>query len=196
MKKQCAFTIFIIGHLHQTVYILAIKPIKCSKLKKSECTFFFNFKSLRIQSAFTDFLFGHWDQYLGHFTKEQFLWDASYIHTYIKNGLPYSPLLIHLYQYRVCQRGCSLTHSARTLPAVHPGFTIWLKLRKKGKQMFMSIFWFLDKIEFETFFLALGFFLEGGGQFFSSCFDEIEKKRTTIWPGMIFFRGGAILYEI
>ena len=34
--------------------------------------------------------------------------------------------------YRVRQRGCSLTHSARTPPAVHPGITIWV-----------------DKIEFE-----------------------------------------------
>ena len=28
-------------------------------------------------------------------------------------------------EYRVRQRGCSLTHSARTPPAVHPGMTIW-----------------------------------------------------------------------
>ena len=35
-------------------------------------------------------------------------------------------------EYRVRQRGCSLTHSARTPPAVHQGITIWV-----------------DKIEFE-----------------------------------------------
>ena len=29
-------------------------------------------------------------------------------------------------QYRVRQRGCSLTHSARTPPAVHQGITIWV----------------------------------------------------------------------
>ena len=28
--------------------------------------------------------------------------------------------------YRVHQRGCSLTHSARTPPAVHQGITIWV----------------------------------------------------------------------
>ena len=30
------------------------------------------------------------------------------------------------YKYRVRQRGCSLTHSARTPPAVHQGITIWV----------------------------------------------------------------------
>ena len=29
-------------------------------------------------------------------------------------------------KYRVRQRGCSLTHSARTPPAVHQGITIWV----------------------------------------------------------------------
>ena len=29
-------------------------------------------------------------------------------------------------EYRVRQRGCSLTHSAPTPPAVHPGITIWV----------------------------------------------------------------------
>ena len=29
-------------------------------------------------------------------------------------------------KYRVRQRGCSLTHSARTPLAVHPGITIWV----------------------------------------------------------------------
>ena len=29
-------------------------------------------------------------------------------------------------EYRVRQRGCSLTHSARTPPAVHQGITIWV----------------------------------------------------------------------
>ena len=29
-------------------------------------------------------------------------------------------------KYSVLQRGCSLTHSARTPPAVHPGITIWV----------------------------------------------------------------------
>ena len=31
-----------------------------------------------------------------------------------------------LNRYRVRQSGCSLTHSARTPPAVHPGITIWV----------------------------------------------------------------------
>ena len=35
-------------------------------------------------------------------------------------------------KYRIRQRGCSLTHSARTPPDVHQGITIWV-----------------DKIEFE-----------------------------------------------
>ena len=38
-------------------------------------------------------------------------------------------------KYRVRQRGCSLTHSARTPPAVHQGITIWvdeLNLRKNN----------------------------------------------------------------
>ena len=29
-------------------------------------------------------------------------------------------------KYRVRQRGCSLTHSAHTPPAVHQGITIWV----------------------------------------------------------------------
>ena len=29
-------------------------------------------------------------------------------------------------KYRVRQRGCSLTHSARTPPAVHQGIKIWV----------------------------------------------------------------------
>ena len=29
-------------------------------------------------------------------------------------------------EYRVRQRGCSLTHSARNPPAGHPGITIWV----------------------------------------------------------------------
>ena len=29
-------------------------------------------------------------------------------------------------KYRVRQMGCSLTHSARTPPAVHQGITIWV----------------------------------------------------------------------
>ena len=29
-------------------------------------------------------------------------------------------------KYRIRQRGCSLTHSARTPPAVHQGITIWV----------------------------------------------------------------------
>ena len=39
--------------------------------------------------------------------------------------------------YRVRQRGCSLTHSARTPPAVHPGITIWVdevEIEKKKKE--------------------------------------------------------------
>ena len=38
-------------------------------------------------------------------------------------------------EYRVRQRGCSLTNSARTPPADHPGITIWV-----------------DEIELENFF--------------------------------------------
>merc|ERR1719483_1339463 len=40
-------------------------------------------------------------------------------------------------KYRVRQRGCSLTHSARTPPAVHQGITIWvdeIELEKKKKK--------------------------------------------------------------
>ena len=57
-------------------------------------------------------------------------------------------------KYRVRQRGCSLTHSARTPPAVHPGITIWddeIELKKKKKKKEKN--W-------------LGDFLGGGGQFF------------------------------
>ena len=46
-------------------------------------------------------------------------------------------------EYRVRQRGCSLTHSARTPPAVNPGITIWV-----------------DEIEIE---IGWGVFFEGGG---------------------------------
>ena len=53
-------------------------------------------------------------------------------------------------KYRVRQRGCSLTHSARTPPAVTPGITIWV-----------------DEIEIEKTKekknLARGFFFGGGG---------------------------------
>ena len=44
--------------------------------------------------------------------------------------------LKYIERYRVRQRGCSLTHSARTPPAVHPGITIWvdeIKIEKKNK---------------------------------------------------------------
>ena len=52
----------------------------------------------------------------------------------------------------------ALTHSARTLPAVHPGITIWvdaIELEKKSKfggggQFCKSIFLFLNKIEREN----------------------------------------------
>ena len=40
-------------------------------------------------------------------------------------------------KYRVRQRGCSLTHSARTPPAVHPGITILvdkIEIEKKKKK--------------------------------------------------------------
>ena len=47
-------------------------------------------------------------------------------------------------KYRVRQRGCSLTHSARTPPAVHPRITIWVDeielKKKKKKKKIMSIF--------------------------------------------------------
>ena len=33
---------------------------------------------------------------------------------------------VYFCKYRVRQRGCSLTHSARTPPAVHQGITIWV----------------------------------------------------------------------
>ena len=50
-------------------------------------------------------------------------------------------------QYRVRQRGCSLTHSARTPPAVHPGIMIWVDVIEIEKK---SIFLFLNEIELET----------------------------------------------
>ena len=37
-----------------------------------------------------------------------------------------APGRTHYCQYRVRQRGCSLTHSAHTPPAVHQGITIWV----------------------------------------------------------------------
>ena len=49
-------------------------------------------------------------------------------------------------EYRVRERGCSLTHSARTPPSVHPGITIWvdeIEIEKK------SFFLFLNEIELE-----------------------------------------------
>ena len=59
-----------------------------------------------------------------------------------------------LIKYRVRQRGCSLTHSARTPPAVHPGIMIWVdeieleKKRRKKKEKKKK--------------LARGFFFGGG----------------------------------
>ena len=35
-------------------------------------------------------------------------------------------VMLQVIKYRVRQRGCSLTHSARTTPAVHPRITIWV----------------------------------------------------------------------
>ena len=69
----------------------------------------------------------------------------------------------YLHQYRVRQRGCSLTHSARTQPAVHPGIKIWvdeIELEKKKEEKkiwlgdflggkFFDFFLFLDEIEIE-----------------------------------------------
>ena len=68
-------------------------------------------------------------------------------------------------KYRVRQRGCSLTHSARTPPAVHPGITNWvdeIELEKKknkkkvcsgifrrGGGDFCDFFLFLNEIEIE-----------------------------------------------
>ena len=49
-------------------------------------------------------------------------------------------------EYRVRQRGCSLTHSARTPPAVHPGITIWVDEIEIEKKSFL---WFLNEIELE-----------------------------------------------
>ena len=49
-------------------------------------------------------------------------------------------------EYGVCQRGCSLTYSARTPPVIHPGITIWV-----------------DKIEID---IGMGIFLK----FFESIF--------------------------
>ena len=61
-------------------------------------------------------------------------------------------------EYRVRQRGCSLTHSARTPPAVHPGITIWVEKieidKKKGKKRRKKI--------------GSGIFLGEGGKFFSN----------------------------
>ena len=59
-----------------------------------------------------------------------------------KNGKLFSlnclTILIQLVtEYRVRQRGCSLTHSARTPSAVHPGITIWvdkIELEKKKEK--------------------------------------------------------------
>ena len=63
-------------------------------------------------------------------------------------------------EYRVRQRGCSLTHNARTPPAVHPGIMIWV-----------------DKIKIEIYFGGRAIFLK----FFKSIFlllngIVIEKK--------------------
>ena len=50
------------------------------------------------------------------------------------------------HQYRVRQRGCSLTHSERTPPAVHPWITIWVHEIEIEKR---SFFLFLNEIELE-----------------------------------------------
>ena len=49
-------------------------------------------------------------------------------------------------KYRVRQRGCSLTRSARTPPAVHPEITIWvdeieLEKKKEKTKIGWKIFW-------------------------------------------------------
>ena len=49
-----------------------------------------------------------------------------------KKGLAIA--LNSMLRYHLRQRWCSLTHSARTPPAVHPGITIWvdeIELEKK-----------------------------------------------------------------
>ena len=68
-------------------------------------------------------------------------------------GLTIQTGIIPIGEYRVRQRGCSLTHSARTPPAVHPGIMNWvdkIEINKKkkikkiggGRQIFKSIFGF------------------------------------------------------
>ena len=61
-------------------------------------------------------------------------------------------------KYRVRQRGCSLTHSARTPPAVHPGITIWVdEIEFEKKQFFEIIFLggelFFFGVHYPNFFL-------------------------------------------
>ena len=63
-----------------------------------------------------------------------------------------SQLIGYIFKYRVRQRGYSLTNSARTPPAVHPGITIWvdkIEIEEKNLKIFKSFFLFLDEIEFE-----------------------------------------------
>ena len=62
-------------------------------------------------------------------------------------------------EYRVRQRGCSLTHSARTPPAVHPGITIWVEEIELEKKTEQKKIWLWDF--FEIFFGL-------GGKFFSN----------------------------
>ena len=65
-------------------------------------------------------------------------------------------------KYRFRQRGCSLTHSARTPPAVHPGITIWVDEIEfefgGGGAIFFEFFLFINEIEFEIIFFFKLFF--------------------------------------
>ena len=51
-----------------------------------------------------------------------------------------------MYKYACAEGGCSLTHSARNPPAVHPGITIWVDEIESEKK---SFFLFLNEIELE-----------------------------------------------
>ena len=62
-------------------------------------------------------------------------------------------------KYRVRQRGCSLTHIARTKPAVHPGITIWVDKNEFEKKKKKKKNW-------------LGDFLEGGVAIFFKFFSH------------------------
>ena len=69
-------------------------------------------------------------------------------------------------EYHVRQRGCSFTHSARNPPAVNPGIKIWLKLRKKGKNLFFNEIEFEKKLFVEIIFFGRGIFYLGSWPIF------------------------------